>query len=299
MSAVAPADYWPAGLPAGVEWPASDTLVLLRRELVPGTDAATLCRFGEDRWRLSEAIFEQHETAVSLNFTAIPAPLRMATKHYVWQLINHDAPTPLYRVTTERAAIRTIRSAWPGFKDFLLWLHAHQFTQFSQVTHELLDDYLSHVGARDITMEAKFRRAVEVRRLWCYRSILPEPMRLPVLPPWGGDPAGELFGRVRAQPENRTPRIGDATMQALLSWSLRFVERFADDILAAHTEYLGLKSRTPEGRRRRGPVPSRPHTGLSSSRSVPTSRICATAVVHCPASAAPMGTSSWTGATWA
>jgi hypothetical protein len=257
VNAVAPADYWPEGPPAGLEWPESDTPVLLRRELVPGTDAATLCCFGQDRWRLSEAVFEQHETAVSVNFTAIPAALRLATKHYVWQLINHDAPTPLYRVTTERAAIRTILTGWPAFKDFALWLHGHQVTQFSQVTHELLDDYLSHVGAQDITLEAKFRRAVEVRRLWCYRSILPEPIRLPVLPPWGGDPAGELFGRVRAQRENRTPRIGEATMQALLSWSLRFVEHFAEDILTAHTEYLRLKSRTPEGRRRRGPVPLR------------------------------------------
>ena len=261
MSAVAPADYWPEGPPAGLEWPESDTLVLLRRELVPGTDAAALCCFGEDCWRLSEAVFEQHETAVSVNFTAIPAPLRLAAKHYVWQLINRDAPTPLYRVTTERAAIRTILTGWPAFKEFLLWLHGHQVTQFSQVTHELLDDYLSHVGARDITVEAKFRRAVEVRRLWCYRSILPEPMRLPVLPPWGGDPAGELFGRVRGQRENRTPRIGEATMQALLSWSLRFVEHFAEDILAAHGEYLRLKSRSPEGRRRRGPVPHRPPHG--------------------------------------
>ena len=120
MSAVAPADYWPEGPPGGLEWPASDTLVLLRRELVPGIDTATLCCFGEDQWRLSEAVFEQHETAVSVNFIAIPGPLRLAAKHYVWQLINHDAPTPLYRVTTERAAIRTILTGWPAFKEFLL-----------------------------------------------------------------------------------------------------------------------------------------------------------------------------------
>ena len=66
-----------------MEWPESDTLVLLRRELVPGTEAAKLCCFEADRWRLSEAVFEQHETAVSLNFTAIPAPLRPAAKHYM------------------------------------------------------------------------------------------------------------------------------------------------------------------------------------------------------------------------
>lgn len=261
MTTLAATDCWPEGPPAGVSWPTPDTVVLLDRELVPGTDVSTLCRFGADRWRLSEAIFEEHETAASLNFAALPAPLRLAAKHYVWQLINHDAPTPLYRVGAERASIRTILSAWAGFKDFLTWLHRRQITQFCDVTHDLLDDYLSHVGDQDITLEAKFRRTVEVRRLWSYRSILPASMRLPVLPPWAGDPAGELFGRARTSRENRTPRIAEATMAALLSWSLRFVEDFAADIVAAHTEYVRLKARTPEGRRRHGPVPFRPPPG--------------------------------------
>jgi integrase len=261
VNAPALSESWPDGLPLGVDWPEPDTPVLLHRELVPGTDVTRLCCFGEDRWRLSEAIFEQHETAVSLNFAAIPEPLRPAAKHYVWQLINHDTPIPLYRVGAERASIRTIISAWPGFKEFLVWLHRQHISGFSQVSHDLLDDYLSHVGSQDITLESKFRRTVEVRRLWTYRSILPETMRLPVLPPWGGDPAGELFGRPRAQRENRTPRIAEATMAALLSWSLRFVEDFADDIVSAHAEYLRLKARTPEARRRRGPVPLRPPRG--------------------------------------
>ena len=261
MTAPVRHSYWPEGLPVGVRWPDDDTPVLLHRELVPGTSADALCRFGEDRWRLDEAVFEEHAGAVSLNFAAIPTPLRLSAKHYIWQLINHDYPSPFRRAAAERVAIRTVVTAWPSFKEFMVWLHRQQIDELGLITESVLDDYLIHVGEQSIALDVKFRRIYEVRRLWGYRSILPERMRLPELPPWGGDPARELFGKAKRFRENRTRRIAEATMQSLLHWALRFVEDFADDILAAHAEYRRLKSRTPEGRRARGPVPFRPTKG--------------------------------------
>ncbi|MER6706852.1 hypothetical protein [Streptomyces fumanus] len=53
--------------------------------------------------------------------------------------------------------------------------------------------------------------------------------------------------------DNRTRRIGEPTMQMLLSWAIRFTEDFAGDILAAHAESVGLHARTTMGRRRSGP----------------------------------------------
>jgi integrase len=234
------------------------TPVLLHRELIPGTDVSALSRFGQDRWHINEGIFEEDAAAYSFNFAAIPDPLRGFAKLYFWQVINRDSPSPLRRTATERPSLRTVANMWVPFRAFMDWLHHRGITTMSQVTAELLDDYLIDVGNCDIALGLKYRRIVEIRRLWSYRLLLPEDMRLPTMPPWGGDSARVLLGAVRAKRENLTPRITEDTMRALLWWSLRFVEDFADDILAAHTEYLylhfrgrqpgrGVVTRAPDG----------------------------------------------------
>jgi hypothetical protein len=48
------------------------------------------------------------------------------------------------------------------------------------------------------------------------------------------------------------PRIGKPTMEMLFGWAIRFVEDLADDIISTCDEYLELRSRTPDQRRRTG-----------------------------------------------
>lgn len=245
-------------LSSGPEYLNDATPVLLHRELLPGTDRDELCRFGEDRWHVNEGIFEQDASAYSFNFAAVPEPLRGFAKYYFWQVINCDSPSPLRRTAIERPSLRTVANMWVPFKAFVDWLHDRAVTKVSQVTAEMLDDYLIDVGNLDVALGLKYRRVVEIRRLWSYRLLLPEHMRLPTMPPWGGDPARELLGASRAHRENLTPRINEDTMKPLLWWSLRFVEDFAEDILAAHREYLflyfrgrqagqGVANRAPNG----------------------------------------------------
>jgi hypothetical protein len=252
-----------AQVPGGTSWPGPETVVLLNRDLVPGADIGQLSRFGQDRWHLNEAIFEQDAKPCSISFMAIPSPLRLMAKHYLWQQLNADAPPARKR---GRSSIGTIHGAWVYFKAFALWLHSRGVTAMTQVTAQLLDDFLASVIEDDsLDLDAKFRRANEVRRLWCYRVLLPEQMRLPPMPPWNGDTASELFGRYRTEPENLTRRISEDTMQYLLAWAIRFTEDFSADILAAHAEYLMLRSRSPEARRVAGPV-TRPPAGQIETR---------------------------------
>ncbi|WP_234790332.1 hypothetical protein [Mycolicibacterium mucogenicum] len=233
---------------------------------MPGTDISALSLFGDDRWYLSAAMFEEHGTAASLNFASIPAPLRMAAKHYIWQLINRDYPVPFLRYGEERASIRTVVSSWSAFKAFTAWLHGQKITEFAQVDADLLDAYVNDLAAQQIPMNHRFRRVWEVRRLWSYRSVLPENMRLPEARPWHDDAPHELFGAKRGYRGNRTPRIAENTMQALLFWSLQFVENFATDILAAHAESCRLKSRAPEARRSADGIGVRPPMGQAEAR---------------------------------
>ena len=244
-------------VPDGTVWPTADTLVLLNRPLRPGTDMGRLSRFSDNRWDLSPAIWE--EEAKSLNFDLIPAPLMSAAKHYFWQLLNHTQPRVVRGASKGRIAPQTIAHAFTNSVQFVLeWFDQQQVTTFADVTSDLLDDYLQAlIDDTSLSQDKRYRRIVEVRRLWAHRDILPAGMRLPDAPPWGGEDTKDLLERGRGDRENRTPRIGEKTMQMLLSWAIRFLEVFAEDILAAHGEHMELKARMPELRQRQG-TQSRP-----------------------------------------
>lgn len=229
-----------------VECPDPFTLVLLRRVLRPDTNAAGLSRYADNVWHFDQGIFEESSKIISVNFKPAPKPLRENAKHYMWVLINTDPPMQMRRVTATRPSLYTVRMCWYPLRIFLNWLHKQRVARFCDVTAEMLDEYLVYLGRSQDGVEQMQRCVVEVRRLWGYRSALPESMRLPEMPPWGGDSARVLLGKVRSNMENRTPRINEDTMQALLLWALRFVEDFADDIIAAQTEFLFLHARGPD-----------------------------------------------------
>ncbi|NEC02216.1 hypothetical protein G3I37_04565 [Streptomyces anulatus] len=251
-------DGAPTGLPEGTEWPGPDTLVLLHRECREGTDRRTLSRFGDDRWILTPAIFEDHTKAVSLNFRPVQVPWRLEVKHYVWQLLNLPRTRSMRHSRGERISPLTVSIVFPHLKAFVRWLHQQQLASFAQITPAHLDRYLDHLRDAKISLDLKYRRVGEVRRLWAHREVLPPFMRLPAAPPWNGEDPRDLFEKVRPHMENRTPRIDERTMQTLLVWALRFVEDFATDIMSAHTEHTRLHELSPElihrpaGRQKRG-----------------------------------------------
>ncbi|MFF7143021.1 hypothetical protein ACFZB5_17545 [Streptomyces nodosus] len=252
-AAVSPLDSWDA-VPEGTQWPTADTLVLLNRPLRPGTDTNRLSRFSDDRWDLDPAIFEEHAKATSLNFLLLPRALRLDAKYYIWQLLNHDKPGTLRRANGDRTAVRTVKALFVHFNDVLDWLDKHGITAFGQITPGLLDTFLDDLIDETLELEYKYRRLTEIRRLWTVRSILPERMRLPAGPPWGGEESHELLGKVRGTRDNKTARINELCMQHLLLWSIRFIEYFADDIVAAYGEYAELHERGYHRRLRTGRV---------------------------------------------
>jgi integrase len=225
----------------------ADTPVLKHCAVLPDIDPAALSRFDDNCWRLDEGIFEENVPAARIDFTSTPESLTRFAKHYLWVLINCEAPTPLLRSRVTRPSLRTVISAWPLLRFFLTWLDQHGICQVGDVTVATLDEYLTDVLDSGVSVEVQYRRIAEVRRLWSYRSLLPERMQLPQMPPWGVDPPHDVLGKTRQQRENRTPRIAETTMQALLSWSLRFVEDFSPDIVTAFDEYRWLRTRSREG----------------------------------------------------
>jgi integrase len=240
----------PRRRPARPAVPGPDTLVLRNRPLRPDTDPAALSRFGDDRWVLTPAIFEDHAKATSVNFAPLPACFQPTAKRYVFAQLDHPDPPGLPGGSCGRLAVHTIATNVKHLAAFLLWLHGRRIARLDQVTGEDLDAYLRDVLAAGRGVGLMADRVNEVRRLWAHRALLPAGDRLPDAPPWQGTDTAALVGRRVAAPENRTPRIQPATMNRLLAWALRFVEVFADDVLAARAEHATLSQRNPRARKR-------------------------------------------------
>ncbi|MFI1015838.1 site-specific integrase [Streptomyces sp. NPDC020965] len=203
-------------------------------------------------------LLEEHVAATSLNFAAVPAPLRRMAKNYVWQLLNCPAPPALRRFTRTRLAVRSVVSMFPSLTAFLIWLDVRDICALADIRHADLDAYLSDLRESGPSRGTLGERIITVRRLWAWRNVLPTGDRLPESPPWQGADADEPIGRKPRGGENRTPRIPSATIGRLLLWSLRFVHEFADDILAVRDEYAALRPaqfhRPASARRSPGPA---------------------------------------------
>ncbi|WP_410812232.1 hypothetical protein [Micromonospora sp. 067-2] len=246
--------------------PGPDTLVLANRTLRPGADPQRLSRFADDRWILTHALHEDHSKATCLDHSCVPEAFRQPLKLIAWLMINGDAGDVVaFHARSTRPAIRTIVAIFRYLRAFTEWLTDRGIRRFSEVTLAHLDTYVADVRASDVSYDLREDLLAAVARAWTMRHLLPASDRLPEAPPWGGERVRDVLEGGRYRGENRTPRIHPDTMTALLSWSLRFVDDFAEDIIAAFDEHKSLVNHTPGRRHTRPPRvgPRRPRNALT------------------------------------
>ncbi|MET8783285.1 hypothetical protein [Streptomyces sp. NPDC004589] len=234
--------------------PGPGTLVLERRTLRPGTDRTKLSVLADMRWNLRPGIFEDHLGAVSLNFALVPERFCEIAKIYIWQELNCDEDMPVLRRANidGRLAVYTMVAQLRLLRILLDWLELHDFATVSEVTSEDLEDFLDAVRDAELTHGYRSDVLQAVRRFWAFRDLLPPEGRLPEAPPWGGKDSRILLGKSQRDRENSTARIQEATMTMTVLWAARFVEDFADDIIAALEEFRPLFGLKP-GRYSPGP----------------------------------------------
>jgi hypothetical protein len=152
-------------------------------------------------------------------------------------------------------SIGTVKRVFSNLSRFLTWLHDRPtppgrppVLALSNLTGADLLDYqrllvrtLPNAGSRDNVRAA-------IRYLWRYRATLTADRLL--FDPHHLEGWGEPVRR-RAH-ENRTDRLPEQVLGPLLAWSLRFVDDFAEDILAA-AEFWRVRRRCEPSPRTRMP----------------------------------------------
>lgn len=192
---------------------------------------------GDSRWNLTGLLHKHTVTdAQTINFGTFPDCYQETAKRLVWACINISTPVAeLDRPT----AIRTQLSAGSVMmfavylRTWMQWLIDQDISALCEVTGEDYEKYTAHIGALGIERSVQANRLFAVTRTWLYAPYLPETDRLQ-RPCWeGGGGRTKVLGEANWSAENRTSPIHPQTMSALLLWSMRFVNDFSDDILAA------------------------------------------------------------------
>ena len=214
-------------------------IVLATMKIADGVQVETLSRFGEDIWDLGPAIFQvtARRVARKITFTGIVCQVeRLTAKEYIFAWLNERLPDPAGRLQPlqARAALGSLRQ----FMGFVRGRHG-RFDP-ALVDQAVLDDWLAFQNSRPVLptqVAACLRPAFQLHRLARFLTH----GGLSFLP-WNGRPAFKIAGCGGHPAENLTPRIPEAVIGALLRWSLRYVDDFAPDILAARAELDGLEA---------------------------------------------------------
>ncbi|MDX3525976.1 hypothetical protein P1P75_05885 [Streptomyces sp. ID05-39B] len=217
----------------------ADALVLAKRPLVAGFQLADTARFGDDKWDLTPAVHQQHQQALSLNFLTIPAQFRRTAKEFFFVLLRHDHPDG----QTELGIV-TIRGRFSQLKEFFHWADQRGVTALSALTLDDLTQYRAFIDAGRNSLLNKSNKRGTVRQLWVYRTKLTgDTLSVDPYIVWD-DPTtyGNRGRNRRGARENATDRIPEEVVGPLLTWSLRWLEDFADDILAGLSDWQQARS---------------------------------------------------------
>lgn len=229
-----------------------DRRVLENRPLHDGADVRKLSRFSDDAWDLRPAFFAKHVERVTFHFSHFPASWRPPIKEYIWHLINADeTPSVTAAKPQKRLSIRTIAHLRPRLAMFIRWVDEAGYVRLADLTHTHLDEYIAQKAEQVGAAEAA-RHIVEIRRLWLIGSLADPLLKFTIGYPWAGSSPEDVAGVRPQRGENRTPRIDDGTLAALIVWSFRFITEFSPDIIRSYKAYRRVVTGSATFRRRRG-----------------------------------------------
>ncbi|CAL9676265.1 hypothetical protein [Streptomyces sp. enrichment culture] len=212
----------PAAIPLPPHAQEGNPFVLHGCPLKPGSRLQETSRFADDVWNLGPAMVKKHDRRFILDFGLIPATHRHVGKELCYAMLSGPAP-----VGETQPAAATVRTVFTEHVRFLRWAAARS-GRLEKLSGADLEDYqrfliqsLPRAGARQSARAG-------ARKFWLWRSCLSsDALRF--------DPAhidgwGENAAHRR---ENTTARIPEEVMGPLFVWSMRFIDDFRADILAA------------------------------------------------------------------
>lgn len=210
-----------------------DRPVLATAPLKAGHLRKGLSRVGDPSWDLGPAVFRENvpRSHVTVHFETLEhSDVQAAMRAYLYARMNIDLPS-----SRSKLPPASIRNAFYHAKDFFSFIRKRLGTlDFRRINQSLIDAYAREiqVGAKRGPFSVSTHLQV-VTDLYLYRDHLNGDGLS--FEPWHGRSPAQVAG-LKYGSENLTPRIPEAIITPLLTWSLRYITDFAPDILAARGE---------------------------------------------------------------
>ncbi|HCK83488.1 MAG TPA: integrase [Hyphomonadaceae bacterium] len=215
--------------------------VLESAPLKPGVPRSKLSRFGDASWDLSPAVTRANTRRchITAHFGDIDdARLVRTLKEFLYARLNVDLPGARLRLPPSmlRAYFNRIRR----FLDFVV--ERLGCCDLSRVDQPLVDAYFANLRQGASRSRKQIAHLLQiVVEVALFSAHMPSGgLRFT---PWRGRPAYQVAGARSTPGECNTPRLPESIIEPLLAWSIKYVNVFAPDILAAREEWERLKRR--------------------------------------------------------
>jgi hypothetical protein len=208
--------------------------VLTGLQVRPGIPTSSMPLFGDDNWDLAAAVFRENTRRChcSVDFAQLADPVqRLTAKEYLYARL-HEPEGGL----RPRLAPASVRAVFNRLRRFMSFAEDRRGTfRLNMLDQADLDAWLSHLRTGGARASHQVAALLDVSiDLHEHADQLSQGgFRFT---PWRGRSAFQIAGCPPLARENTTPRIPEPVIGAMLYWSLRYVDAFAPDILAARAE---------------------------------------------------------------
>jgi hypothetical protein len=229
--------------PYVLSMPAPDSPVVLPEWISPGNTHPN-SRYQDPIWSVAPLIDNPSTSLGKIHWRNCPEPLRDEVKLVAWTMINGQRRPTYLQTRGVQARARTSAphmraSCWEWMR-LARWLHKRHITSLGACTEA---EWRAYAGERlvQVSRDSAAILCTRLTDLWAFDQLSARPSGIS-RPPWeteGVDdflPAADSTG----QGENATEPLDPLVLGPLLTWAIRVVDDFADDILAAWTERCRL-----------------------------------------------------------
>ncbi|MFC5668446.1 integrase [Kitasatospora misakiensis] len=221
--------------------PAPDSPVVLP-QWISAANRHPNSRYADMVWPLGPLIDNPGTSLRALHWKHCPEPVRAQLRPIVWTMINSELrPTQIQdrgvRARTRRSAVE-MHTAATEWMRLARWLDEHRAGGLAGCTASDWHAYATHRWTDGCGRKSAEKTLGRLTDLWAFDQLSSQPVGI-TRPPWDIEGADDFLPAQADDArhgENATEPLDPRVIGPLLTWAIRMVDDFADDILAAWAE---------------------------------------------------------------
>ncbi|MEU2258435.1 integrase [Nocardia xishanensis] len=194
-------------------------------------------RYSDDLWSLGPLTDNPGHHIHRTIWSKCPATLQPEMRLVIWTLINGELRPSYVKARSmqgrARDGVASMRNCILEWLKLARWLHQHGVNRLGECTTEHWTAFAAERTAAQNNRGHALKLLRWLADLWAFDRLSARPSGI-IAPPWetGGIDDYLPADTANTGGENTTEPVDPAVIGPLLTWSIRIVEDFADDILA-------------------------------------------------------------------